>query len=73
MKGIQRTKRFYNELFKTALKNILKVKFAHVSAAYLGEGSEILGFDDTISEDHNYWPRIYVFFADDDFDGAVLA
>ena len=31
-----------------------------VSVALIGNGSEVLGFDDELSQDHNFWPRLTV-------------
>jgi hypothetical protein len=44
------------------------------SAALLGRGSEVLGFDDEMSRDHNWEPRVVLFLRDDDRDrhGAAL-
>ena len=37
------------------------------SAALLGRGSEVLGFDDEMSRDHNWEPRVLLFLRDDDY------
>lgn len=36
------------------------------SAAVMGRGSEVLGFDDELSPDHDWQPRVSVFLAPDD-------
>ena len=36
-------------------------------AALLGRGSEVLGFDDEMSRDHNWEPRVLLFLRDDDY------
>ena len=36
------------------------------SAALLGRGSEVLGFDDEMSRDHNWEPRVLLFLRDED-------
>jgi hypothetical protein len=35
------------------------------SAGLLGDGSEVLGFDDAISTDHDFGPRVQVFVAEE--------
>jgi hypothetical protein len=73
MNGIERTERFFSMHLKTVLRNTLLQEFDNVSVAYLGEGSEILGYDDHISEDHNFWPRVNIFYINDDFDAETLS
>lgn len=41
------------------------------AAALLGEGSEVLGFDDSRSTDHAWGPRLHVFVAAEDVDGVA--
>ena len=37
------------------------------SAALIGSGSEVLGFDDEMSRDHHWGPRVMLFLSTDDF------
>jgi hypothetical protein len=41
------------------------------AAALVGDGSEVLGYDDTTSTDHNFGPRLQL-FVDGDVDAAAL-
>jgi hypothetical protein len=62
--GQQLSERFYRE----EVRPVLEADFpglAH-SAALLGRGSEVLGFDDHMSRDHNWEPRVMLFLRDDD-------
>ena len=40
--------------------------FAH-AAALNGAGSEVLGFDDAMSQDHDWGPRLLIFVSEADF------
>lgn len=61
-----------NGLFRDAILPTLRERFPEdvdaVAAAAVGEGSDVLGYDDAISWDHNSGPRVAVFLADDRFD-----
>ena len=62
--GQELSRRFYLE----AVRPILDSEFpglAH-SAALLGRGSEVLGFDDEMSGDHNWEPRVLLFLRKED-------
>src|SRR5262245_59065138 len=50
---------FYTE----AVRPILSSDFPHVkhAAALIGSGSEVLGFDDDVSTDHHWGPRVMLF------------
>jgi hypothetical protein len=66
--GLDLSRRFYEEL----VRPVLDARFAGLpySAALIGRGSEVLGFDDEMSTDHDWRPRALLFLADGD--GAVL-
>ena len=57
--GQELSRRFYLE----AVRPILDSDFPGLphSAALLGRGSEVLGFDDEVSTDHNWEPRVLLF------------
>jgi Domain of unknown function (DUF4037) len=62
--GQELSRRFYQE----AVRPTLDAAFPGLphSAALLGRGSEVLGFDDEMSTDHNWEPRVLLFLAEDD-------
>lgn len=59
MQGLELSRRFYFE----AVRPILEREFPQVehAAALIGHGSEILGFDDERSRDHQWGPRVQLF------------
>ncbi len=62
--GLKLSARFYREL----VGPILEARFAGLSyaAALIGGGSEVLGFDDVVSSDHDWGPRLLLFLQDAD-------
>jgi len=64
--GLELSRRFYYE----SVKPILDVEFPmlHFTAARLGNGSEILGFDTSISTDHDWGPRLQLFLRHGDYE-----
>jgi hypothetical protein len=62
--GLELSRLFYEE----AVKPILDTDFPDLlySAALIGDGSEVLGFDTEMSSDHDWGPRLLLFLAEDD-------
>src|SRR5262245_43062509 len=62
--GLELGRRFYQE----AVRPILDAAFPGLphGAALLGRGSEVLGFDDELSTDHDWGPRVMLFLREDD-------
>ncbi len=62
--GLEMSRHFYREL----VRPILDTGFPGLphSAALLGRGSEVLGFDDEVSTDHDWGPRILLFLREGD-------
>ncbi len=65
IKGLDLSEKFYEE----CVKKILDTYYPNLkySAALIGGGSEILGFDTPISTDHNWDPRMFIFLSEKDF------
>ncbi|MFX1279980.1 MAG: DUF4037 domain-containing protein [Promethearchaeota archaeon] len=56
----------YNEIIKTVLeKQYPNLEYA---AALIGRGSEVLNFDDEMSTDHHWGPRLQLFLKESDYD-----
>jgi hypothetical protein len=62
--GLELSERFY----EGAVKPILAKRFPHLpySAALIGSGSEVLGFDTAQSMDHDWGPRLMLFLGEAD-------
>jgi hypothetical protein len=62
--GLELSRRFYTE----AVRPVLEASYPGLphSAALLGRGSEVLGFDDEMSGDHNWEPRVLLFLRKED-------
>jgi hypothetical protein len=62
--GLELSRRHYQE----AVRPILDAAFPGLpySAGLLGRGSEVLGFDDEMSRDHDWQPRVLLFLGDAD-------
>jgi hypothetical protein len=61
----------FNQLFyEDVVVPILQSRFPSIrySAALIGWGSDVLGYDDLQSTDHNWGPRFQLFLADQDFE-----
>lgn len=64
--GLQLSRRYYHE----TVEPLLRQHFGHVphTAARIGTGSEVLGFDTARSADHEWGPRLQVFLHPDEAD-----
>ena len=64
MPGLELAGLYYHE----AVKPILKSHYPGLvhSAALIGSGSEVLGFDDAMSTDHSWGPRLLLFLSEQD-------
>jgi hypothetical protein len=65
--GIELCRRFYWE----AVRPVLDAEFPDLqhSAALIGSGSEVLGFDSPMSTDHHWGPRAMLFLTEEDHKG----
>lgn len=63
--GLKLSKLFYqNKVKPILLENFPKLPY---SAALIGWGSEVLGFDTSISRDHHWGPRVLLFLSEKDY------
>src|SRR5687767_13151606 len=63
--GLELSRLFYEE----AVRPILDTAFPGLrySAALIGDGSEVLGFDTEMSSDHDWGPRLVLFLKEEDY------
>lgn len=56
------------DFYREAVRPILDDAFSRIphSAGLIGPGSEVLGFDDEMSTDHHWGPRVQLFLDEDD-------
>lgn len=69
--GLKLNELFYHELVHPILRDAFP-GLMH-SAARLGGGSEVLGYDDAMSTDHDWGPRFQLFLREADFEAAATA
>jgi hypothetical protein len=66
IKGIELSRTFYQQAVKPILdKHVPELMY---SAALIGSGSEVLGYDTEMSSDHHWGPRVMLFLSADDKD-----
>lgn len=70
MQGLELSRRLFDE----AVRPILDRRFQGLqyAAALIGPGSEVLGFDDETSRDHQWGPRLQLFVMDGEVCAAVV-
>lgn len=68
MRGIELCEEFYYKYGKDAIENELGEYSLRIAAGISGEGSECLGFDDLISEDHDFEPGFCLWITKEDYD-----
>jgi hypothetical protein len=65
VKGLTLSRTFFEDAVRPILrKHLPKLEY---SAGLIGSGSEVLGFDDEMSADHHWGPRVMLFFSEDDY------
>jgi len=58
--GLGLARRFFEQVVEPLVQAAFDLPFA---AALIGDGSEVLGFDDSISRDHEWGPRVLLFLS----------
>ncbi len=66
MKGLRLSELFYEQIVRPFFKLELSTQeFESLAFGLVGPGSECLGFDDELSQDHDWGPRLIVWVPDD--------
>lgn len=66
MKGLEISKRYYEEFGRGMLKDLFPTLIGSLAIGSVGKGSERFGFDDEISKDHDFEPGFCIFLPDED-------
>ncbi len=66
MKGLELSRQYYETACRPVLKDRLGEKFGRLAAGLVGNGSECYGFDDELSQDHDFGPRFFIWLTDED-------
>lgn len=61
MKGLELSRKFYNEVGKPMLKERFPHLLPYIAAGLTGSGSQCYGFDDELSKDHDFSPEFMLF------------
>ena len=64
--GLKLSELYFEQCVKPIIKS--KLPLLRYSAGLVGSGSEVLGFDDPQSRDHNWGPRLFIFLRESEFD-----
>ena len=61
MKGLELSRQFYESYGKEMLEGSFSDYLPFISVGLVGAGSEVLGFDDEVSTDHDFEPAFCIF------------
>ena len=68
MQGIELARKYYESYGHTMLKTQFAEVFDRIAVGLVGEGSECLGFDDALSQDHDFEPGFCLFITREDYE-----
>lgn len=67
MNGLELSRKYYETYGKEMIESVEPSLFERISAGLCGEGSQCMGFDDTISQDHDFAPGFCIWLTEEDF------
>ena len=68
IKGLELSKKYFEEVYLPVIKNEFPEVFEKMAAGLAGEGSECFGFDDEISQDHDFGPSCCIWLSSEDYE-----
>ena len=68
IKGLELSKRYYDTYVKEMLHRVFPEYEDRIAVGLCGHGSECFGFDDEVSEDHDYGPSVCLWLTDEDYE-----
>lgn len=66
-KALEKCRAYYERYGKPILAQFPELQ-GHYAAGLVGEGSECFGYDDSISTDHDYFPRFFIWLDDEAYE-----
>ena len=67
MKGLELSRLFYEAQVKPMLEQRFSAYVSRIAVGLVGEGSQCFGFDDEISQDHDWGAAVCLWLTEDDF------
>ncbi len=67
MKGLALSRQLYEEVFRPVLAEEFPDREGRIAVGLAGPGSECFGFDDEISQDHDFAPRLCLWLTEEDY------
>jgi len=68
IKGLELSKRYFEEIYLPVIKSEFPEVFEKMATGLAGEGSECFGFDDEISQDHDFGPSCCIWLSSEDYE-----
>ena len=68
MKGLELSRGYYEDIVRPAIEEKFGDKIDRMAFGLVGDGSECYGFDDEISQDHDFGPRVQIWLTAEDFE-----
>ncbi|RSX54928.1 tetratricopeptide repeat protein [Bifidobacterium dolichotidis] len=65
--GMELSREFWNTAVRPMLEQEFPELLPRIAAGLVGHGSECFGFDDEISQDHDFFPRVCIWLTPEDF------
>ena len=68
IKGLELSKKYFEKVYLPVIKSEFPEVFEKMAAGLAGEGSECFGFDDEISQDHDFGPSCCIWLSPEDYE-----